>query len=101
MAASRSERIRLLEEFSLSAAVPCHSLRATLVESSEPALEIALRNSELKSVAERMERVQGDVVWYAIPAGARDDFYDVIVVDPPKYAPTASRCRRYWTDIGG
>ena len=89
---------RVLDAFSYTGAFSMYALRAgaahcTLVDSSRPALEAAQTGLEkLNPGADRTELVQADVFEYL--RAMRDDGhrYDLIVVDPPKFA-TSQRQR--------
>jgi 23S rRNA (cytosine1962-C5)-methyltransferase len=77
--------------------------RVTSVDSSAPALERATRHVALNGLdPARHEAVDADVNQYlreALKAGRR---YDAIVLDPPKFAPTAAhadRAARAYKDI--
>ncbi len=73
------------------------------VDSSGPALERVNVHVALNGMAaERSEVVQGDVNAYLRAALARGDVFDAIVLDPPKFAPTAAhadRAARAYKDI--
>lgn len=69
--------------------------RVTQVEASGPALALARRNAELNGLAEaRVEHLEGDVfVLLRQFRDARREF-DVIVLDPPKFAESQSQIER-------
>ena len=70
--------------FGLNAALGGASV--TGVDSSKAALDMARANAKLNGVEERMEFLQEDVMEFLRNCNEQ---YDVVVVDPPKYAPTA------------
>jgi 23S rRNA (cytosine1962-C5)-methyltransferase len=75
----------------------------TAVESSAPALEVARDNLKANSMAEaRIQFQQGDV--FAVQRQLRDrgQGFDLVVLDPPKFAPTAAQAKnaaRAYKDI--
>ena len=80
--------------FSLNAAVNGGAQKCVGVDSSRDAIEQAKLNAELNSVAETCDfRVSGieEFMKQAIEDG---DEYDVIVLDPPKLAPTVKSLDR-------
>ena len=59
------------------------------VDSSAPALETARRNAELNGYGEEQVKfVKGDMVGFLEDALKRGDAYDVVILDPPKLAPS-------------
>jgi 23S rRNA (cytosine1962-C5)-methyltransferase len=86
--------------FALSAALGgARSVQA--VDSSQPALELAARNGE-RNGAHDVERVQADVFQHLRKLRDRGQSFDLIVLDPPKFAPTArlaERASRAYKDI--
>ena len=69
--------------------------RVTLVESSAPVLELARRNLALNGVeAERVEYVEGDVFSVLRAYRAQDRSFDVVVLDPPKFAHSKREVKR-------
>jgi 23S rRNA (cytosine1962-C5)-methyltransferase len=77
--------------------------QVTAVESSVPALEVARDNMKANSIEEaRIQFQQGDV--FAVQRQLRDRgrSFDLIVLDPPKFAPTAAQAKnaaRAYKDI--
>jgi 23S rRNA (cytosine1962-C5)-methyltransferase len=86
--------------FALSAALGgARSVQA--VDSSQPALELAARNVE-RNGAQNVELVQADVFQHLRKLRDRGQSFDLIVLDPPKFAPTArlaERASRAYKDI--
>jgi 23S rRNA (cytosine1962-C5)-methyltransferase len=69
--------------------------RLTLVEGSAPALELARRNLTLNGLAERdIEHVDGDVFTVLREYRAQSCRFDVIVLDPPKFAHSGQEVER-------
>lgn len=61
------------------------------VDSSALAIETLMRNVALNGFAEQQHKaVKSDVNQYLRAAKERGEEYDVIILDPPKYAPTRS-----------
>ncbi|MBL8822494.1 MAG: class I SAM-dependent rRNA methyltransferase [Planctomycetia bacterium] len=81
----------MLDAFSYSGGFGLHAARAgatqvTCVDGSENALELGKRNAELNQVSHLMQFFRSDVFKYLeqqVQANAR---YDVISLDPPKFA---------------
>jgi 23S rRNA (cytosine1962-C5)-methyltransferase len=75
----------------------------TLVDSSAPALETAWENIQANQLPkERVTRVEGDVFTVLRAYRDRGLKFDLIVLDPPKFAPTAAlaeRAARGYKDI--
>jgi len=94
--------------FGLSAAH--HGAAETLgVDSSAAALDLAKRNAELNGQTERMSFLHGDCLKFLqtgellerdatgerrIAAGGAPRDYDVVICDPPKYAPSVKDLQR-------
>ena len=81
--------------FSLNAALG-GAESVTAVDSSEAALTVAKRNAELNSVQDKIEFVRADAFDFmqdAIDAGGAGS-YDVIVLDPPKFAPNKQALKK-------
>ena len=72
------------------------ALEVTAVDSSADALEMAARNAELNGLggggALRLERA--DVAEFLRRAGDLGERYDVVVLDPPKLAPSRPSSKR-------
>ncbi len=75
----------------------------TSTDSSGPALELARRNAAANGLdASRAEWVEADVFRYLREARERGRSFDMIVLDPPKFAPTekhAPAAARAYKDI--
>jgi 23S rRNA (cytosine1962-C5)-methyltransferase len=75
----------------------------TAMESSAPALEVAKENLAANPVdASRLEFVQADVFAHLRVLRDRGARYDMVVLDPPKFAPTATQAKnaaRAYKDI--
>jgi len=73
------------------------------VDSSCPALELARRNAQANGFdASRTEWIEADVFRYLRDARAQGRSFDLIVLDPPKFAPTerhAPAAARAYKDI--
>lgn len=85
------------------AALAGNAKRVFSIDSSENALSIARRNVALNDVsADRCEWIQGDVFSELRALRDRGASFDVIILDPPRFAPTAStkqRAARAYKDI--
>jgi 23S rRNA (cytosine1962-C5)-methyltransferase len=85
------------------AALAAGAAAATNVDSSAPALDLAARNAELNGIdASMTENVEGDA--FAVMRKWRDEgrVFDLIVLDPPKFAESKaqlSRASRGYKDI--
>jgi 23S rRNA (cytosine1962-C5)-methyltransferase len=65
------------------------------VDSSAEALELAKRNLQLNGLAEEKAKwIEADVFQYLRLLRDRGEKFDLIVLDPPKFAPTASQAER-------
>jgi 23S rRNA (cytosine1962-C5)-methyltransferase len=77
--------------------------KVTLVESSEPALAIAGKNLDLNGIAkEKYALEEGDVFSVLRGYRAQNRSFDLIVLDPPKLAPTrrsVDRASRAYKDV--
>ncbi len=85
------------------AALAAGAVAATNVDSSGPALELAARNAALNGIDEsEIENVEGDA--FAVMRRWRDEgrMFDVVVLDPPKFAESKAnllRASRGYKDI--
>jgi 23S rRNA (cytosine1962-C5)-methyltransferase len=67
----------------------------TLVESSNPALEYARNNLKLNNFnLDNVTFVDKDVFRYLRELRDRDEHFNMIILDPPKFAPTVSQAER-------
>ena len=77
--------------------------RVTAVESSAPALEVAKENLAANPLdASKVEFMQADVFSKLRELRDRNAKYDLVILDPPKFAPTAAQVKnaaRAYTDI--
>jgi 23S rRNA (cytosine1962-C5)-methyltransferase len=74
------------------AALAGDAKRVLAVESSAPALEVARENLAANPFdAARVEFMQADVFAYLRQLRDRASAFDVVVLDPPKFAPTAAQ----------
>ena len=65
------------------------------IDSSEEALELARENIALNDLpAEKCEWITGDVFQELRTLRDKAEQYDLIVLDPPKFAPTASQAQK-------
>ena len=72
------------------AALAGGAMSVVSVDSSGPALELARRNARASGFdAPPTEWIEGDVFRYLRDARAQGRSFDLIVLDPPKFAPTA------------
>ena len=85
------------------AALAGDAKRVLAVESSAPALEVARENLAANRFdAARVEFMQADVFAYLRQLRDRASAFDLVVLDPPKFAPTAaqaSNAARAYKDI--
>lgn len=98
-------RGRVLNCFSYTGGFSISALKAGAsevisVDSSEPALELARRNAGLNGVDIAAAKWEvADVFKYLRQCRAQEERFDVIVLDPPKFAPNAASveraCRAY------
>jgi len=81
--------------FGLNAALGGEDVMVVAVDSSGPAISMGSRNAELNSISEKVQFVQSDVVKYlhTVPREEQQS-YDVVVLDPPKFAPNAKALPR-------
>lgn len=63
----------------------------TAVDSSAEALQVAARNATLNGFKSSLKLEQGDVAAFMHQAAADKQEYDVVVLDPPKLAPSRRR----------
>jgi 23S rRNA (cytosine1962-C5)-methyltransferase len=58
------------------------------VDGSEPALALAIEGAEKSGVADRFETLRGDAFDVLTNLGEQGEKYDVVVCDPPAFAPS-------------
>ena len=76
--------------FSLNAAIHGHAQQCTGVDSSQDAIDISKANSERNKCSNVVEFVRQDISQFMKQAYEQGREYDVIVLDPPKLAPSTS-----------
>jgi 23S rRNA (cytosine1962-C5)-methyltransferase len=80
--------------FSISA-LAGNAKRVVAVESSKDALELGRKNAALNSLPEDMiEWVEGDVFQELRSFRDKGDGFDMVILDPPKFAPTVAHAQR-------
>lgn len=80
--------------FSISA-LAGDAKRVVAVESSKDALELGYKNVALNSLPEDMiEWVEGDVFQELRSFRDKGDGFDMVILDPPKFAPTVAHAQR-------
>lgn len=77
--------------------------RVVSVESSKDAIELGRKNTELNSLRnDKIEWVEGDVFQELRSLRDKGEGFDMVILDPPKFAPTvahAQRAARGYKDI--
>ena len=97
---SQCRDLNVLDCFCYSGGFSLQALRAgaasvTLVENSDRALDLAKRHIESNDLDQgRVDYQQGDVFNLLREFRDRSLRFDVIILDPPKFAPTASLAKR-------
>lgn len=91
-AARLSKGMKVLDVFShvggfSLAALANGAVSGMAVDSSEPALALAQQSAELSGVADRFETRKGDAFKVMEALGAEGLSFDVVVADPPAFAP--------------
>ncbi len=77
--------------FALNAIIRGHAASATGVDSSQDAVDAAIENASLNGVdAKKISFVRDDIAAFMKTAIEGAEEYDVIVLDPPKLAPSLS-----------
>lgn len=82
--------------FALYSVVGLPHIQATAVDSSARALDGVKHNAELNGVSGQVTMVHSDVERFTSECAKNGTVYDVVIVDPPKYAPTAKALQRAW-----
>jgi 23S rRNA (cytosine1962-C5)-methyltransferase len=99
---------KILDCFSYSGGFAVNTLvgganSVTLVDSSESALRLARENISLNQLeVDRCEFIESDVFSYLRTLRDKNETFDLIILDPPKFAPTAAqadRASRAYKDI--
>ena len=91
---------RVLDCFSYSGGFTINSLagnakRVTLVESSKDALNIARKNILINNLSlDLADFIEQDVFKYLRTLRDKGEYFDLVILDPPKFAPTASQAER-------
>jgi len=80
--------------FAIAAAVLGESREITAVDSSAPAIELARKNAELNSVSDRIHFECADSTEFLQTRLEQGERFDVIVLDPPKFARSRSGLER-------
>ena len=80
--------------FAMNAALAGPHVSITGVDSSAFAVEMAVRNAHLNGVSEQCTFIQSDVSKYTREQCEQEASFDVVIVDPPKYAPKAKSLPR-------
>ncbi|MFT3882100.1 MAG: class I SAM-dependent rRNA methyltransferase [Gemmatales bacterium] len=86
---------RMLDAFSYSGGFGLHAAKAgassvLCVDGSEGALELAKQNAELNQVSDRVTVERSDVFKYLEQAVQASEKFDLVVLDPPKFARNQS-----------
>ena len=76
--------------FALTAAVRGEAGSVLAVDSSESAVRLAREGARRNGVEDRVTVVESDAADVLSDVAARDDTYDVVCVDPPKFAKSRS-----------
>ncbi len=80
--------------FALAAATLGQSTDVTAVDSSQPAIDLAAKNASLNGVADRIKFECDDAVSFLEAQLEKGERYDVIILDPPKFARSRSGVER-------
>ncbi len=91
--AGLSRNARVLDVFSHVggfglAALAAGASRAVAVDGSAPALELAAQGAAAMGAADRFETQKGDAFDVLTALAEKDDSFDVVVCDPPAFAPS-------------
>jgi 23S rRNA (cytosine1962-C5)-methyltransferase len=69
--------------------------RVVAIDSSKDALELGQKNAEINSIPEnKIEWVEGDVFQELRKYRDKGEQFDMVILDPPKFAPTAGHAQR-------
>lgn len=81
--------------FALNAALGKEGTTVVAVDSSEKALDMGRKNAELNGLSSSVQFVRADVVKYLRSAvDTQRGSFDIVVVDPPKFAPSIKSMNR-------
>lgn len=80
--------------FAMSAALGRDGASVVAVDSSGRAIDMGRRNAELNGLSDNISFVQSDVVKYLKGAEEEQESFDVVMVDPPKFAPNVKALQR-------
>lgn len=80
--------------FALSLTAHGGATSAVAIDSSKPALATALENGELNGVNDRIEWIAGNVLRVLDHMAKEGRTFDMVILDPPKLAPTRSDLRK-------
>lgn len=85
----------MLDAFSYSGGFGLHAAKSgatsvTCVDGSEGALDLCKKNAELNQVTDRLKFVRSDVFKFLEQSVQSSEKYDLIVLDPPKFARSHS-----------
>jgi 23S rRNA (cytosine1962-C5)-methyltransferase len=100
LARSISSNRKVLDCFSYTGGFAVNSLvgnakSVTLVESSGTALNNAQKNMSINNLSmDHVEFVEQDVFKYLRTLRDKGEYFDLVILDPPKFAPTASQVER-------
>ena len=94
-----SGRCRVLDMFCYSGAFALNALKynasyAVGIDSSEKAIELAKKNSELNSFANRCEFIKANAFNYLRSISRKQQKFDLIILDPPPFAKSRNVLNR-------
>ena len=76
--------------FALSAVIRGQAAHVTGVDSSQQAIDVCYMNANLNDCGDKVTFVRNDISKYMKEAEAQGDSFNVIILDPPKLAPSVS-----------
>lgn len=74
--------------FGLNALINGNAASATFIDSSADAIAVCEQNGQLNHCQERMTTAQSDITDWMQATYRRNEDFDVVVLDPPKLAPS-------------
>lgn len=80
--------------FSMNAALASDGTSVIAVDSSGKAIAMGQRNAELNGLSDKVTFVQSDVMKYLKGSPEDHESFDVVIVDPPKFAPNVKALQR-------